>query len=155
MKTWAAGATLFGALAWAACAKPFTASPGKLDTTVPTSGANYSQATSQPLASRPFSVRVLEPQCAEVPMEDRREHKCWCTWGSRCVCRGEITTESTGCVVSIGIERMEGEPRSSLRDGGVVRPIGVFTHEHEMFEVARLSRGETVDVCKTQVTCPP
>lgn len=102
-----------------------------------------------------FSVRIEEPRCAETPMEERAREKCLCTWGRRCVCRGTMTVEVSRCVVAMGIDRVEGEPRIRLRDGGVAAPLGVLTHQHELFEAATLRRGESTELCGTRLHCPP
>jgi hypothetical protein len=102
-----------------------------------------------------FSVRIEEPRCAETPMEERARENCLCTWGRRCVCRGTMTVEVSRCVVAMGIDRVEGEPRIRLKDGGVAAPIGLLTHQQELFEAATLHRGQSTELCGTRLDCPP
>lgn len=117
------------------------------DAGIPGDGGSGSQTT--------FSVRVDEPRCAETPMDERAKEKCVCSWGRRCVCRGTMTVEVSRCVVSTGIDRIEGEPRIRLSDGGLVAPIGILTHQQELFETAVIRRGETTEICGTRLDCPP
>lgn len=110
-------------LSWlAACASvestkgPDTLAPTvSVDLSLAARGAGHRQVMGFELSSR-----VNQPQCLDVPGDERKARKCICAWGSTCLCRVKVKPRSDSCLVQSMTEkadrrresRMEGFERS-------------------------------------------
>ena len=134
------------ALLLACTTASLAASPGP----VPTAG----DAKVRPFGFSGYETRrIEEPQCADVPEQDRRQAGCVCSFGIRCVCRFRARQDTQGCVVEFDTEREEGR-RLIRYNERVIEPLATISEKTLQRQTLEIPFGESRSVCREIIRCP-
>jgi hypothetical protein len=143
-------------LTWLAACASVESSKGP-DTLAPTVSVDHSLAAPvagpQQALGFELSSRVNQPQCLDVPGDEREARKCICAWGATCLCRVKVKPRGdSSCLVQSMTEFEEGYPKVRDWDGGTQEG---FTIVERMGWPAGsvLALGDSTSVCGLTITC--